>query len=736
MSDKPGSVLIAEVGSTTTRVTLIDTVDGESRLLGQAEVPSTVEPPYADALIGVLEATAYIAEATGRQLLRDGRLLQPQNNERDGINHLVLTTSAAGNLELIIVAIAHDISARSALHATRNIYSNVLQTVTLDDAALDPVLQRTTSWVERQVQTMLSRRPDAILLAGGLESGATDVLCRLARIVGFTIEHMPRETDRQSQRDGPICPVIYAGNSEAQECVREALANRARVLVAENLRPSLEEERLEQTRSELNHLYNERVLPRLPGMGGLKRLCSGTINTVCEAEGIMTRFLSERYERRVLTVDIGSTSSSAFLASPGRFHPAVLGTCGTGFGLMTVVQQRGLDRIARWLPFRIGKDELMHWLINKVLRPHIIPSSREDILIEHAVTREALALLLESLKDECPSVQYDLLVVGGGVLAHAPHPGLAALTVLDALQPAGEESTLALDMHLDGLGLLPACGALATLDLDAAVTMFDRDVLNNQPLATCVVALGSGKPDDVAIEAELAIGRGRSRRVSVRHGQIACLPLGQGMRGRLTLRPAAGVRIGRNAPGAEVSSDVAAIAGSVLGVIIDARGRPLQLARDDTQRRSQLWEWLVALGAEKGYSPYLDSSMAAPPTVSVTTSFVELDMQNGDGKALPVEPPVAVPPFAGTAEVAETPRKGRRISLTDLEALEQPQPPEQPPQRGRRIVLDDLARQPEPTKQAAQPDEPENVLSDLAQLRQSMEVPEKERRGIFGRKKK
>src|SRR5919205_360110 len=107
MPQKPSATLVAEVGSVTTRVTLVDSVDGEARLIGQAEVSSTTEPPYENAVIGILEAAAQIGEATGRQLVQsDGTLLMPQTSERDGVSHLVALTSAAGLMGVVITAVA------------------------------------------------------------------------------------------------------------------------------------------------------------------------------------------------------------------------------------------------------------------------------------------------------------------------------------------------------------------------------------------------------------------------------------------------------------------------------------------------------------------------------------------------------------------------------------------------------------------------------------------------------
>ena len=645
MPNEPSAALIAEIGSVTTRVTLVDAVDGEARLIGQVEVPSTTEPPFENAAIAILDAATQISEATGRQLLRDGELLMPQTNERDGVDALVATTSAAGLMGLVIAAVSNDVSARSAHHASRATYTSILQVVTLDDTARGATHQD-TSWIERQVQTLVGLRPDVVVLAGGLEGGATDALIRLAHIIGLSGLNAIVDAEGQQRHDIAVRPVIFAGNSHARDRVIEALSGRAKPFIVDNLRPTLETERLDPARRALRQLYNEQILPNLPGMPVLRRLCKAPVCATCDAIGLMTRFIAERYGRATLTLDAGSASTAAYLHSQGRYSPAILGGIGTGYGIGAVLATRGLDAIARWLPFAISEQELTHRLLNKMLRPQLHPTMREDLLIEHAVAREALALALEALWDERSGAPYDLVVAGGGVLAHAPHPGLAALTILDALQPSSEETVLAVELHLDTLGLMSACGTLAFADPDAALTLFERDLLRNTPLATCVVALGGGRPGDVAIEAELLpVGEKTPQRITVRHGQIGRLALPPGRKGQLTLRPVSGVRIGRNAPGAEVASDVAAISGSALGVIIDARGRPLRLPNPPDERQQLVWEWLVALGAESGPLPY---ATAAP----LTTVPVPTPTDNGKiviaETSAPAVPPAPAPPTAAS----------------------------------------------------------------------------------------
>src|SRR5690606_28431831 len=117
------------------------------------------------------------------------------------------------------------------------------------------------------------------------------------------------------------------------------------------------------------------------------------------AQGIAARFLAERFGRRVLLVDAGAANSAAFYAAPGVYHVAVLGGTGTSYGLTTLVAAGSPSRMADWLPFSIPEEELNHRLLNKALRPQLLPSDRVDLYLEHAVAREALARVAAALHD-------------------------------------------------------------------------------------------------------------------------------------------------------------------------------------------------------------------------------------------------------------------------------------------------------------------------------------------------
>jgi hypothetical protein len=136
------------------------------------------------------------------------------------------------------------------------------------------------------------------------------------------------------------------------------------------------------------------------------------------------------------------------------------------------------------------------------------------------------------------------------------------------------------------------------------------------------VALGDGQPGTAAVEAELRVSGRAPIQITVAHGQIGRLPLDPGERGQLIIRPTSGVRVGQNQPGAEVASEVGALVGSWLGVIIDARGRPLRLPEGTAERQQLLWDWMVALGAESGPLPYETTAPAAELAPPILPPFI------------------------------------------------------------------------------------------------------------------
>ncbi|WP_298818347.1 glutamate mutase L [Chloroflexus sp.] len=606
MADNARAVLVAEVGSVTTRVSLIDQVDGESRLIGQAETLTSRELPYQNIFFAIQEATAQLADLTSRQLLREGRLLIPQTNAGDGIDAVVIVASALEPLRVVVAAIAADVSARSALHAVRGVPGVVLAVVTLDDTLGRPPTTDGQSWLERQLETLLPLSPDVIVVTGGVEGGAVESVNRLAHLVNLKL--LFDET-----MGAQLPTVIYAGNTAAQAQIHTALQGRTcELLTVSNVRPALDRAVLEPLRQVLLARY-ARQLTDLPGLNQFQD-ARPILRTVVESQYVMARFLAERQQQPVLCVDVGATTTTLIAAAPGTVHAAIHGVQGLAYGAGNLLSAVGPAAIARWLPFAIDETELIERVLNRVLRPQMIPASREDCYLDLALAREALAAGLASLRDETTLFEYSRLFVSGGPFIHAPHPGMALLALLDSLQPGNDIPGLLLHVHLDTLSLLSVCGALAALNADAALAVCDRDLLPNTPLATCIVLQGAGHPGEPVAEVELITVGGESERIEVFHGTLARLPLPPGRYAQVKVKPMAGVQVGRDRPGEPVESDPAEVPGSLLGLVIDARGRPLALPNQGAERRRVLWSWLRAVGAERSDSPYPEPDLTPSPS--------------------------------------------------------------------------------------------------------------------------
>ncbi len=77
-----------------------------------------------------------------------------------------------------------------------------------------------------------------------------------------------------------------------------------------------------------------------------------------------------------------------------------------------------------------------------------------------------------------------------------------------------------------------------------------------------------------------------------RYGEIRVLPMGVGETMRVMLKPARGSDVGAG----KGRAMEAVVEGGVVGLIVDTRGRPLQLPQNDAERRAKLIEWLRAFG--------------------------------------------------------------------------------------------------------------------------------------------
>lgn len=612
------AILIADCGMERTRVSLVDVVDeNEYRLVAQRELPSTVEPPLSDVTVGVRQAIAELERAVGRQLLEEGRLRIPQGRDGQGLDAFVATCSAAGALPVLVMAVTADITARSAVSAAEGTYAVPFRVVTIEDILRDSPLTAGDSGdgVAPWWKALEHLHPGGVLMVGGVNSGNVNPLRTLSAALAQALP--PRPTRLEQEVAEPSLPVVYAGNHRAQEVVTKQLADLVDLRVTENVQPNMRRSDPLPACQELTRLYEEQVLQQLAGYEGLSSWTHGPVQLPYMGLQLVARFLAGHFARQVLALDLGSGATSAVWADAERSARVVLGHFGSGYGVSQVLARRGVARIREWLPFSISDEEIRHWVLNRALRPRTLPTTVSDFLLSQAVGREAVRGATEKLWELAPDT-FEMVVATGGQFAHCPRWSQVLLVLLDALQPTGRNPAGLVDLYLDRSCIIPSIGVLATLNPDAAACVMLKDGLFH--LGSCLVPLGRGRPGVRALALELEFPNGMRQQVEVAWGEIVCTSFRWGEEAHLTVRPARDTRVGTGRPGERLTTlGGESIRGGALGLIVDARGRPLELPGEDGPRLQCLQEWLCQCGAytDEELAPLAQYQEPEPPEESM-----------------------------------------------------------------------------------------------------------------------
>ncbi len=587
------TILATDCGSTTTKAILIERRDDGWRLVCRGESPTTVEAPFDDVTIGVLNAVGEVEELSGRTIVRDGRLIVPAEDDRTGVDLYLSTSSAGGGLQMTVAGVVAKITAESAERAALGAGAIVMDVVSVDDGRAE----------HQRIEQIRRLRPDMILLAGGTDGGQSDNVLELAEFILAADPH-PR------LGSGYQLPVIYAGNQAVRDDVRKILGEATDLRVVDNIRPTPELENLGPSREAIHELFLEHVMEHAPGYHKLKSWTSADLLSTPNAVGMLVQTVARERGLQVLAVDIGGATTDVFSVFQGQFTRTVSANLGMSYSICNVLSSAGTDNVLRWVPGSYDAGELRNNLRNKMIRPTTVPQDAVSLAIEQALAREALRLALLHHRDLATSLKglrqetnvgraldqaaggslvnmmaLDLIIGSGGVLSHAPRRAEAALMMLDAFQPEGF-----CELTVDSIFMMPQLGVLSTVLPAAATEVFDRDCL--VPLGTVIAPRGQVKDGPVAmIDATGALSLSRH---PLRAGELEVLALAPGQRAQVTVQPARGVDVG-GGPGEPVKREVA---GGVIGLILDGRGRPFKPAGDEAARIDQLTRWRRAMGLE------------------------------------------------------------------------------------------------------------------------------------------
>lgn len=557
MSEGNGSILITDIGSTTTKGLLLVRQEGVWRVASDATVPTTVEKPLEDVCIGVRTVADALGRQTGLSLL--------DTRQRPSVPY-VTTSSAGGGLQMLVLGLTSTDTGRIAELAAQGAGGVILRTFTIDDGT--PVIHK--------MRLMKDLHPDLILMAGGIDGGDIANVVRLAEIL--CLAKPTPKFDPQGR-----IPLVFCGNVDAREYVAQVLASRFDVTMVDNIRPTLTDTNLRPAREAILRLFMHTVMERAPGYATLKTwVTDDIIPTPVGVERILERY-ARAHGQNVVMVDMGGATTDVFSNIYGEYRRTVAANIGVSYSICNVIAREGIDAVMRHLPGGITEGTVRDYAASKMLNPARLPSGETELLIEWAVATVGIGAawrqhqdmnftvakvgLLDRLRrreDFDPFQEtfqaidtkaffhvsdIDLIIGTGGVISHAP-PREAVRMLVEGFLPTGITK-----LAVDGTFRSPHLGAFASVDAEAARALFERECLRD---SAYVVAPTGEAGDGVMLHVR---NRATGLTADLRHGDVRYAPEG----GDWDIVPGRGFRLYERTDGVQLDT--------ALPVLFDCRGR-------------------------------------------------------------------------------------------------------------------------------------------------------------------
>jgi len=274
-----------------------------------------------------------------------------------------------------------------------------------------------------------------------------------------------------------------------------------------------------------------------------------------------------------LVVDVSGGSTSLVRAGvDGTITAAHVASLGSGIAADHTVGRAGLDNVRRWIPWAIDGPTLLERVFNRARWPDAVAAEASALALEIALAHEALSHALVDADSAGIAAHFrdaPLTIVTGAAASftRSAHTALVAIDGLASRHP----TTLYRDAD-DGLVALGAVAArLASTGGDPAAAIMGELAQRLLPIAFVV-----------------PVTPGRRARLLVNGREHTDDDLVAGAFFSVRHRGDAQVEI------TGTPLKVKGTAGE-LGIIIDARGRPLLLPPRDAERIPTLVRWFAAL---------------------------------------------------------------------------------------------------------------------------------------------
>lgn len=250
-----------------------------------------------------------------------------------------------------------------------------------------------------------------------------------------------------------------------------------------------------------------------------------------------------------------------------------------------------IDRVARWTAEEPLPEDLQAFVLERTAHPTALPATTSELQLAHAIWTAAAREALRSSGDTRgqPSA-VDLAVITGDIIRTLARPVQAALVLINSLETAGVTQ-----LALDASNAIAMGGCLIQAGLPASL---ESSLVR---LGVCAALRGDASLGNSAVAVEVQPAGAAVIEREVTAGSMDVIQWDADVEAEVRIWPApefdAGLGYGR-----PVHLREPIVAGS-LGLVIDARGRPLVWPDEPDARPAWVGQWHRALNAYPAAQP-------------------------------------------------------------------------------------------------------------------------------------
>ena len=566
----PKTYLSLDIGKSQTQAWLFAQRDGTWALQGTASVPTAIEGDGTQFHHNIQQLLGQIQQRHEVRLLDDhGQIINIRRLE-GAPAAIGMSLSAGKPIRTALIGLSEAYSIAPLRRLVSLFNCEVVLEVNLQEN-----LNATT-----QLERLLKSDVELYVIGGGANGGAQKALKAAIENLRLVYHLIPRAVRPQ---------IVYCGNQDLAEYAQSEIEAGLDMHLASNLQTNPGQEDQTLVWKAMLAAFERLRIQQIPGLADIVSDLRTRVIPSDFSAGRMVHFLERSSEKGkgVLLVRIEPGTVSVISARDQVLN----GIC------HQLEMNESVLEIARGLSSQVtDPTSFATYIYNRNLFPDFTPATLEDLGIEHAWARVRIREALKALQQLDPGFGYSpdlgltrayepIILSGPELHLAAPHQGL--MIALDGILPHGITTVLQ-----DEQQLLTALGNLAPHDPLLPVQVMDEEVFTN--LATVINVDTPASEGQKVLQIEVNEGEQMPRLYhKIQTGELKRIETMANSKTELYLAPADESDVGMGMPGL---GGWVTVLDSKVGVVVDARGRPLSLPANEIARAEALHNWLWELG--------------------------------------------------------------------------------------------------------------------------------------------